>query len=147
MKIVETPLNEEIEKILIALSEDWEKEDCTYGYHKNAHSDLEGQRIFLAYEEEEVIGYLFGERVIADQDTSFYKKDEPYFCVNEIYVKPAYRSKGIGKELFAYLKSHLTDEKYIAVPTATKDYKRILHFYIEEIGLEFWSAYLCQKLR
>jgi len=30
--------------------------------------------------------------------------------------------------------------------TATKDYKRILHFYIDEMGMDFWTARLFKKL-
>ena len=33
------------------------------------------------------------------------------------------------------------------VGTATKNYRAILHFYIDELGMEFWSARLFKRLK
>ena len=35
---------------------------------------------------------------------------------------------------------------YLMLSTATKDCKRILHFYLDELGMDFWSARLFKKL-
>ena len=35
---------------------------------------------------------------------------------------------------------------YIMLSTATKDYRRILHFYIDELGMDFWYARLFRKI-
>ena len=35
---------------------------------------------------------------------------------------------------------------HIFLSAATKAYKRTLHFYIDELGMEFWSARLFKKL-
>lgn len=45
---------------LISLSADWEAEMSCYGYRKNGRSDIEGNRIFTAEENGNIIGYLFG---------------------------------------------------------------------------------------
>ena len=49
IRIVETDLTEEVLDKLIRMSEDWEKENSCHGYRKNEKSDIEGNRIFLAY--------------------------------------------------------------------------------------------------
>ena len=36
--------------------------------------------------------------------------------------------------------------KYIRLVAASKKYKAALSFYIEEMGMEFWSAVLFKKL-
>jgi len=37
------------------------------------------------------------------------------------------------------------EEEYIVACTATKNYKAILHFYIDEVGMIFHSASLYKK--
>ena len=70
-----------------------------------------------------------------------------YFEVDEIYVKPAYRSQGVGAALFRYMEEQVRPEaEYLMLGTATKNFRAILHFYIDELGMEFWSAALFKKL-
>jgi len=52
--------DEEVLRQLIRFSEDWAAENSCYGYHPNNKTDIEGNRIFLAEEGDQVIGYLFG---------------------------------------------------------------------------------------
>ena len=71
----------------------------------------------------------------------------PVFEVEELYVKPEYRSKGIGKMLFTYAESAVRNEAdYIMLSTATKNWRAIFHFYLDELGMEFWSARLFKKV-
>jgi len=53
------------------------------------------------------------------------------------------------EELLKMLEERLKEEgtDYIFLSTATKDWRKIFHFYIEELGMEFWSARLFKKLR
>ena len=58
-----------------------------------------------------------------------------YFEVDEIYVKPAYRSQGVGAALFRYMEEQVRPEaEYLMLGTATKNFRAILHFYIDELG-------------
>ena len=67
--------------------------------------------------------------------------------VEELYVKPEYRSIGIGRRLFQYAEECVKEEAdYITLSTATKNYKAILHFYLDELELVFWSARLFKKI-
>ena len=38
------------------------------------------------------------------------------------------------------------EAEYFVLGTATKNWKAILHFYLDEIGMDFWSARLFKKL-
>lgn len=129
------------------MSEDWEAEKVSHGYRKNTYADLEGNRIFFAEEKGEVVGYLFGKREQAAADTSVMPKDTAYFEVEELYVKPAWRCQGVGSALFRHVEEQVRPEvRYIMLGTATKNFRSILHFYIDELGMEFWSARLFKKL-
>jgi hypothetical protein len=39
------------------------------------------------------------------------------------------------------------DAEFILLSTATKNWKAIFHFYLDELGMDFWSARLYKKLR
>ena len=52
MTIQEVQLDDEVLSLLISLSEDWTAEDSCYGYRPNDRSDIEGNRIFLAKEDD-----------------------------------------------------------------------------------------------
>lgn len=71
-----------------------------------------------------------------------------FFEIEELYVTPEHRGEGIGKKLFAYAEQTVQAEgiRYLMLSTATKNCKRILHFYLDELGMDFWSARLYKKL-
>ena len=145
--INEYELDEELLEVLIRLSVDWEAENSCHGYRRNERADIEGNRIFLAKDSEDVIGYLFGHLEIPERSTSIMPSGTPVFEVEEIYVRPADRSKGIGKMLFSYAEAAVQhDVDYIMLSTATKNWKAILHFYMDELGMEFWNARLFKKV-
>lgn len=148
MKISEVNLTEEVLKQLIAFSADWEQEGSCHGYRRNERSDIEGCRIFLAEENGAVIGYLFGYPDNAKRSTSIMPDGTPFFEVEELYVVPHKRSQGIGGALFRYVEDQLRTEgiPYLMLSTATKNHRAILHFYIDEMGMDFWSARLFKKL-
>ncbi len=148
MEYRETPLTEEILQTLISLSADWEKENICYGYAANGREDIEGNRIFLAYQAGEIIGYLFGKKAFAQNSSSVMPDGTEYFEVEELYVQPEFRSQGVGRQLFALAESTAKTNglSFLLLSTATKNYKAILHFYIDEMGMDFWSARLYKKL-
>ena len=115
-------------KRLLELSLMWEKEDSCYGY--------------------ELIAYIFGKEEIQDKQTSVIDKNMHYFEIEELYVHPSYRSRGIGKQLMESLEKELKKKglEMMMLSTATKNWKAIMHFYIDEIGMNFWSAKLYKRL-
>ena len=70
-----------------------------------------------------------------------------YFEVEEIYLCPEFRSKGIGSALFDYMEKQVKgDAEYVLLSTATKNWKAIFHFYIDELNMDFWNARLYKKI-
>ena len=147
MRIRETPLTDAVLERLISLSEDWEAENSCYGYRANERADIEGNRVFLARAEGEILGYLFGRVERTEKKSSVMPAGTACFEVEELYVRPAFRSRGVGAALFRFAQEAVRGEAaYMMVSTATKNWRAILHFYLEELGMDFWSARLFKKI-
>ncbi len=68
--------------------------------------------------------------------------------IEELYILPEHRSRGVGKVLYkAAVESYEDMVDYITLSIATKNYNFVLHFYIDELDMTFWNARLFQKLR
>ena len=147
MYIHEVSLNETVLARLIDLSKDWAAENSCYGYRANDKSDIEGNRIFLAEDGGTVIGYLFGNVCRSEQMTSIMPEGTPYFEVEELYVVPERRSQGIGSKLFRYAEEAVKSEaEYMVLSTATKNWRAVFHFYLDELDMTFWSARLFKRI-
>ena len=148
MKYYEAEPTGSLYERLIALSADWEAEDSCRGYRTNTAEDLHGRRIFAAEEDGKIVGYLFGLTQRAKNSSTVVDAGTAYFELEELYVIPSRRSQGIGRRLFALAEQAAREEgiMHLLLSTATKDWKAILHFYLEELGMDFWSARLFKKL-
>ena len=147
MKYAETELTPTILEVLKQMSADWAAENSCRGYYANDESDIRGNRIFLALEGDTPVGYLFGQVTRAERTSTVIEENTPYFEVEELYIVPGWRSRGVGGALFRYAESQVKqDAEYILLSTATKNWKAILHFYIDEMGMDFWSARLFKKI-
>ena len=147
LRFSEAELTEDILTELIRLSEAWERENSCHGYRRNDKTDLEGNRVFLACAGDAVVGYLFG-HVERSKHASSVMPDGTAFCeIEELYVRPFLRGKGVGKRLFEYAEQALRAEaEFLMLSTATKNWRAILHFYIDELDMRFWSARLYKPL-
>lgn len=141
-------LADELTAQLIACSADWEAENSCFGYRKNEIDDLLGRRVFIAEADGALIGYLFGLTERTKQDTSVAPADTPYFELEELYVVPRWRGCGVGRALFQMAEEAACAEglPLLMLGTATKNWRAILHFYLDELGMEFWSARLFKRL-
>ena len=147
MHICETETNNQVTDILISLSREWEKENNCYGYRANSKEDIEGNRVFLAEEDGEVAGYLFGQVYESRKMQSIMPEGTLCFEVEELYVVPSYRCKGIGSALFRYAEEAVKDDaRYMVLSTAAKNWKAVFHFYLDELDMDFWSARLFKEI-
>ena len=148
MKIYEAQLDDTLLETLIAFSRDWEAEQSCHGYRANGREDIEGRRIFLAEADGVIIGYLFGSAERTEKQSSIMPEGTTYFEVEELYVVPAQRSRGVGAALVAYAEKAVSAEaEYLLLSTATKNARAILHFYLDVVDMQFWSARLFKPLR
>ena len=146
-KVYEAALTDDVLDSLIEFSRAWEEENNTYGYYANSRGDIEGRRIFLAEREGKIVGYLFGKTEKEGKGSSVIQAGTPYFEIEELYVIPEMRSQGLGKKLFSFAEDAVSEEaEYVMLSMAAKNWKPLLRFYTEELGMEFWSARLFRKL-
>ena len=133
-------------KELIKLSKKWQDEECSWGIIANTDEDLK-EPVFVAIDNDNIVGYIFGHYYIVENKTSYIEIGKKCFMIDEIYVLPIYRSKGIGKELFKLMETHIKETcDYLTLSTSTKNYKSILHFYVDELDMNFHSAFLIKEM-
>lgn len=131
---------------MILLSKRWVEEDCSYGMIENQPGDL-SEPLFVARDGDRIVGYLFGHFYKQENRTSYIALGSECFCVDEFYVLPDYRRRGIGKILFRMMEKNMhRDCSYITLSTSTKDYKAILNLCVEELGMDFHSAFLIKPV-
>lgn len=147
MEIRESVLDGTLEKELTALSRAWAAEQSCRGYFENGPEAFAGRRFITAREDGRLVGYLFGLSCEEEKGNTVVAQGERYFEIEELYVVPACRSQGVGRALCEALEEALRGEtRVILLSTATKNWKRILHFYIDELGMSFWSARLFKEI-
>lgn len=132
---------------LINLSYLWKEENCSYGIVPNEKDDLK-EPLFVSLDNNRIIGYIFGHYYINEHKTSYINVGSKCFMIDELYILPSYRNKGIGKELFKLMEDYVKDEcVYLTLSTSTKDYKKILHFYVDELDMKFHDAFLIKSMK
>ena len=148
IEIKEVKPTKEIIDELIELSINWTNEDITRGYGINKESDIIDKRIFVSTIDNKIIGYIFEKDGISKNYNSIMPDGSKYFGIEEIYVIPNKRNLGIGKMLMDYVKDIAKKEgyKYIFLVTSTKDWNKILDFYINKCDMTFYCASLVEEL-
>lgn len=131
---------------LLRLSEAWADEDCCPAYYKNNPAEFIDKDVYLGVEENCIIGYAFGHISVQKEATSYNKVGEKAFELDEIYIMPTYRNKGIGRELYRFLEKDVQNSvDVIGVIATSYQYNRLLKFYIEELDLQFNHALLVKR--
>ncbi len=148
MDYFEAHPDEALLETLTELSGEWEDEAITYGYVRNSRKDIEEKRIFIAQENGEIEGFLLARAAELKNRGSIAPDGTPYFEIDELYVRRSMRGRGIGRELFKTAERAATESglSLLLLSTSTKNYRAILHFYIDEAGMDFWSATLYKHI-
>lgn len=115
------------------------------GYDRNFYvlCSLEGGR------DKEMLGYAYGRTIELEEDRPYAKKGTKLFELEEIYVFEEHQNKGHGKRIVNFAIEHekkYNKAEFMTVVADSKRYKDILHFFIDECGLEFWNALLVRQI-
>lgn len=136
----------DIARQLIALSARWMEEGCCNGMVANQESDL-CEPLAVALDGTHIVGYAMGHFYCQEKPMSYIKPGSACFSLDELYVLPEYRSRGIGKNLYRMMEDKVRENcKYLTLATSTKNYKAVLNLYIEELGMDFHSAFLTKQI-
>ncbi len=139
--------SELVEK-LIPLSIIWKKERITNGLVENTVLDFLEKDIFVAYDDNNIIGYALAKMYQENKAAPTIKENSVVYDIEEFYILPTFRNQYVGTKLYRYIEDYIKDKvDVIQLISATKDYKRALHFYIEMLGMDFFAAKLFKKMR
>ncbi|MCH5286245.1 MAG: GNAT family N-acetyltransferase [Christensenellaceae bacterium] len=133
---------------VLAMSDMLIDEGCCNGMTRDTLDDLRANAIHVAEEDGELIGYAYGEAVESSWNIGSCRKGETYYDLDILYVRPEYRSSGVGKELYQaeLARARALGVKQFRLTAVNRDWKRLLHLYVEELGFEFWTATLYHDL-
>lgn len=146
IKIEKARLDEKDIEELCNLSKKWVDEDISWGIVANTKENITPP-VFVARDNDTIVGYSFGSFYNMEKKITGIPKNSKCFSVDELYVLPEYRSKGIGKKLFDSLIDEIKNQtEYITLATSTKDYKKCLKFYCEKVHMDYHSAFLFKKI-
>lgn len=134
--------------LVLTMSDAFVAEGCCNGMVPDTLSELEKYEIYIALDGETPVGYAYGQAETAQRTRGQTQKDERCFDVEQIYVCPQYRAAGCGRALFETLENHARALgcQSMQLAAVSKDYKRLLHFYVDLLGMEFWNAFLTKRL-
>lgn len=130
------------------LSKDFEIENCCNGIKADDESYFANKNVVVAKMGKQIIGYCYGSVEEKKKTTSCFKKGQKSFYIEEIYISPNYRNQNIGTKLLQFLEDYAKSLgcEILETTAVSKDYKKLLDFYINKMEMKFWSANLIKKI-
>ena len=122
---------------VIALERQWEREEIAYGdFNPMSRGDylaiLEGFPAYFLVAESagQLIGYIHA-AVQRDNPVEVIPADQPYVAIEDIYVRPEFRGRNIGRKLLeqVFVIAQQDGIKRFTVGTLSKETDRMLKFY------------------
>ncbi len=148
LTIKKEEFSSELVEKLIPLSVIWKKERITNGLVENSVLDFLEKDIYVVYDDDLIIGYALGKTYREDEAAPTIEENSIVYDLEEFYILPTFRNQFVGSKLFEYIEESVKDKvDVIQLVSATKDYKRALHFYIEMLGMDFFAAKLFKKVK
>ena len=133
---------------LLALSRDWAEEKTCPAYYANEEADFLDKDIYIALEGDKIVAYAYGEIKELTEATSYNQIGEKAFNLEELYVVPAWRRRGVGKELYRFLEEQIREQvDVIGVTAVSYQYEKLLRLYIDELGFDFKYAQLAKRTK
>lgn len=139
--------NEEIKEV-VKLSKMFEEENCCNGIVADNEKFFEGKKVLGCLNDGKLIAYCYGSLEHENKKRSYSEIGDLFFELEEIYVLPEFRNLKIGQRLFKFAEGYAKGIgcKTMRLNAVNKDYKRLLNFYIDILGMEFISAYLIKNI-
>ena len=133
---------------VLAMSDALIAEGCCNGMTPDTLEALRACTIHVAEMDGELVGYAYGEATASTWNIGACHKGETYYDLEMLYIKPSYRGKGIGRALFEAEESRARrlGAKQMRLFAVNRDWQRLLHLYIDELGFDFWAATLYRDL-
>ena len=133
---------------VLAMSDALIAESCCNGLVPDDLEYLRRYRIQLAEADGQIIGYAYGEKTVSSRNIGDCRKGDSFYDLEMIYVKPEFRNAGAGRLLFAAQQDYARELGLatMSLTAVSKEWKRLLHFYIDELGMDFFWATLSMNL-
>ena len=137
---------------VVALCRHWAAEKLTRNYRADTVEELHkrlGECFLVAEQAGQVMGFVIGEikSTAGDEFVEGVLDDAPaYLEVQDLYVAPKCRQRGIGKALMRGVLESASQRgvNNSLVYSGNRDYARIAHFY-EELGYEMWHIHMTRR--
>lgn len=135
-------------KLIAKLSKCFEEEQCCNGIKADSEDFFIDKKVAIVKIDNEVVGYCYGLVEIKNRNTSLFKKGQKSFYIEEIYINQNYRNKNIGKALFEFIEQYAKSLncEILETTAVSKDYEKLLNFYINKMNMQFWSANLIKQI-
>lgn len=130
------------------LQRDWEREGATHGFVPGTEEQIRalvGPFLLVAERTGRVAGFVSAVR--REGEATAVMPAGPYLEIEDLYVVPQLRGRGIGKALIDRVLAEAKAQgiQHASVYSAVKDLRRAIAFY-EEAGFESWYVRMFRKL-
>lgn len=135
--------------VIFRLQQQMFEEDGIYGFVVETVEQIEksiNPYFLIAESESEIIGFISG-NVCASDGSAVIPKDEKYLEIENLFVVPEFRNRGVGGRLVDEMltKARKDGISHASLYSAAKDVQSILRFY-ERHGFQSWYVQMFQKL-
>ena len=130
------------------LSKAFANENCCNGIVADNVDYFRDKKVAVVIDNGEIIGYGYGTFDLSKKNKSYIRKNEKLFYIEEMYVVKNKRNLGVGIKLFQFLEDYAKTNgaNIIELNAVSKDYNKLLNFYIKKLNMNFLSAYLYKKI-
>lgn len=130
------------------LSKMFASENCCNGIVADSENYYLDKTVAVAIVDSKIVGYAYGKIETVQKEKSYAHKGELMFYLEEMYVVPEKRNLNIGEEMFNFLEDFSKKQgvSVLELNAVSKDYLKLLDFYINKLNMTFFSAYLYKKI-